>query len=68
MVDHMYHIVVFAQSYLAVLLISSSRNTPNPQSLESHNQNLTYGILQSALSQKKHGVLVHNVIMFVYLH
>ena len=36
--------IVYAQGHFAILLIARSRKTPNSQSLESCNQNPTYGI------------------------
>ena len=36
--------VVYAQGHFAILLIASSRQSRNLQSLESHNQNPTYDI------------------------
>ena len=37
-----YHIVVYTQGHFAILLIVISRKTCNAQSLESHNENLSY--------------------------
>ena len=42
-VDPVLHTIQCIRSYFAVFLIASSRKTHNSQSLESHNQNLTYG-------------------------